>query len=391
MVYEIYEGNIERLEKKLAKIENKCLRYGHEFSYKRVGEVFHERKDENGKTVNVRYITVEASGTAVIDGWEFVASLEYTEKGNLVKGLGKYEVPARYYECAPYCEHCKTNRFRKYSFVVRNTETGEFKQVGKNCLCDFTHGASAESYTEYVSWFNELIKGETPMDGYRGSNWYETERYARYVAETIRHFGYAKSDSPDSTKWLAFEIMDVTHGNAMGMRPEDVRKLEDMIEHVGFDADSDYAVAKTAAVMAFALNGDDDTNYRHNLKVIAESEYIKSSSFGLLASAFPAYDREMERIAEERKRAEAEGGSEYVGNVGERITIEVAEAVCVTGWETAYGWTGIWKITDTKGNVFTWKTGNSVGDGVKKLVGTVKGHTEFRGCKQTELTRCTAK
>lgn len=39
-------------------------------------------------------------------------------------------------------------------------------------------------------------------------------------------------------------------------------------------------------------------------------------------------------------------------------------------------------------NVFTWKTSTWVEDGVQTIKGTVKAHNEFRGTKQTELTRC---
>lgn len=50
MEYAIYEGNMERLEKKLTRIFNKCKAYGCDFHYQQTGEVFKELKDENGKT-----------------------------------------------------------------------------------------------------------------------------------------------------------------------------------------------------------------------------------------------------------------------------------------------------------------------------------------------------
>lgn len=45
MTYKIFEGNLERLEKKLTKISNKCTKYGCDFHYQQVGEVFEEVKD----------------------------------------------------------------------------------------------------------------------------------------------------------------------------------------------------------------------------------------------------------------------------------------------------------------------------------------------------------
>lgn len=106
--------------------------------------------------------------------------------------------------------------------------------------------------------------------------------------------------------------------------------------------------------------------------------------------------------------------SEYVGEVGKRLNITLT----YTGtahWEvdaTKQFWNGRWgreetrdvylhKFKDEKGNVFTWKTGNPlgywdedgqwvcIGEGTQiTLKGTVKEHSEYKGIKQTVLTRC---
>jgi hypothetical protein len=65
----------------------------------------------------------------------------------------------------------------------------------------------------------------------------------------------------------------------------------------------------------------------------------------------------------------------------------------------------IYKFTDADGNVFVWKTTGSVGEDRTdnigrdyfykpengesvKVSGTIKEHNEYRGEKQTVLTRC---
>ena len=45
--YAIYEGNLERLEKKIQTIKNKCIKYGASFHYAVVGEEFRSYKDHN--------------------------------------------------------------------------------------------------------------------------------------------------------------------------------------------------------------------------------------------------------------------------------------------------------------------------------------------------------
>ena len=63
----------------------------------------------------------------------------------------------------------------------------------------------------------------------------------------------------------------------------------------------------------------------------------------------------------------------------------------MTTWETDYGLTKIFKIVDVNGNVYTWKTSGGISDDAKEIVGTVKSHNEYRGIKQTELTRVRTK
>jgi len=80
----------------------------------------------------------------------------------------------------------------------------------------------------------------------------------------------------------------------------------------------------------------------------------------------------------------------YVGAVGEKITITAS--VRATGtFETQYGITHVYTMTDASGNVLVWKTGTRIDEGTMTITGTVKAHSEYRGARQTELTRCKVK
>lgn len=193
MKYAIPEENIEALEKKLVRISNKCKKYGCEFKYERLGEHFEERLvetvDDFGnacgrRKVVIKCIDVEVEGEAKVNGWKFIASLDYTDAGNIIRGVGNIEIPERYYSCKPWCEHCKTARDRKKSYIVYNGE--EFKQVGKACLKDFTGGLSAEAAAAFESAMKEI---ETASE-FRSSGWnksyYEVKKYMVCAAEAIR-------------------------------------------------------------------------------------------------------------------------------------------------------------------------------------------------------------
>ena len=393
--YAIHEANIERLEKKLQTIKNKCSKYGCEFDYKRVGEEYREVKEHEEEHI-YRYILIEAEGHAVIAGWRFIASLEHTHEGNIIKAADKdFGVPEKYYHADPVCEHCNTKKSRKGTYVIRNEETGDFKQVGKSCLRDYTGGMDAEAIASYISMFDALIQAEEVLEGGRMRFYYDTEEILRYMAETIRHFGYVKSGYGNyGTSSRATDYYAVDHGSRF-LGPEEVVRLRGEMEAAGFDANSPKTIELVTKAREWIAEQPEASNYLHNLKVASALDYADPGNLNILASLFPAYDREIEyqaaKAERERERA-AEAAkaqaSAHVGKVGDRIVVDVDSAKCVTSFNSDFGTTFIYRIVGKDGNVYIWKTGSILNDEIAKIKGTVKEHSEFRGVKQTVLTRC---
>ena len=408
MNYSIPECNMENLEKKLKRIQNKCVKYGCEFKYERIGEHFEEKTiydyddviaEVNGQRVYrswteiVKFIDIDVEGVAAINGWRFAASLEYTEKGNIISGISDLEIPKRFYDCAPWCEHCKTARDRKYSYVVYNEGTGEFKQVGKACLRDFTHGLSAEIAAMSESFLKECEEAsEWKSLGGFTRNYYEVAEYAKYVAETIRIFGYRKNDGiGESTASQAKNFLRCELGARV---PEWVRAEYTGAVAKGFNSKNKESAELAKTVLEWIVNNEKDNNYFHNLKVACSLEFCSPSDLGLIASAFPAYNRELEYEAERREREEKaaaeKASSSWLGNVGERISFKIADFRSITSWETQWGTVSVFKLIDEDGHVCTWKTGNwfSAEECIGKTVkATIKELKEYCGVKQTEITR----
>ncbi len=406
--YAVWEGFMDDLNKKVATIQRKCNRFGCEFHFAKVGEEIREvadytRKDPaTGKEplmVNCKFIICEAEGTAVLNGWEFVASVEHTQKGNIFsKALTDVEIPERYRTSDTYCEHCNSRRHRKGTFIVMNTETGEFKQVGNNCLRDFTGGMSA-SWAAYMASLKTIFEEveERPIGGGWGwyHRYYETEEFLRYTAETIRHFGYSKSTETKSTKSRVCEFFSVSHGDTRFWEREEIDRVRDLMAQVSFNPESDEVKQMVSEALTWISNQEGVNDYMHNLKVVTSLKYVDSGKFGLLVSLFPTWNRELE--AEAKRKAEAEKGaaSEFVGNVGDRLQIEVESVKCLTSWESCYNGysnttTFIWKIVGKDENVYIWKTSKWLDEDKPpvSIKGTVKEHKIFREVKQTELTRC---
>lgn len=101
--------------------------------------------------------------------------------------------------------------------------------------------------------------------------------------------------------------------------------------------------------------------------------------------------------------------SNYFGQKGQRIELALTVEKAVS-FSTMYGDNTVYTFSDAEGNVFVWKTTSLLGidreiqrpgcdwtdwafegahprDGVK-IKATVKDHSEYKGVRQTVLTRC---
>ena len=256
MIYEIYEGNMERLEKKLTRIANKCKKYGCDFKYEQVGETFREIKDDKGNIITARFVQIDVEGKALINDWEFIASVEHTEEGNIIKRANNaVEVPERYYNSKPVCEHCNSRRARKDTYIVRNVKSGEFKQVGKSCLKDFTNGMSAEGIAHYMSLFDAVIEGEAPYPGCHYESYIDKMEGMQFIAETIRKFGYVRSSEYVlSTAGRALNYYDAYYRNVKDR--ETLERIEKEMEAVSFDHNAPEVIAEVKTVLDWIAEQD---------------------------------------------------------------------------------------------------------------------------------------
>lgn len=103
------------------------------------------------------------------------------------------------------------------------------------------------------------------------------------------------------------------------------------------------------------------------------------------------YAKERTAKAEAVKAKNAD--SDYQGSVGERITVTV-KVEKIMSFDSQWGTSDMFLMRDAGSNVYKWMTSSCVdmGEGSEvTLTGTVKKHDDYRGTKQTVLTRCKVK
>lgn len=402
--FAIYEENLPKFEKALNRIKNKCERYDCPFTYNQVGEEFKTETittDEDGTIlaspieITRRFVVVEVEAKPVIDNWELVASLEHTKEGNIIHSINNnINILEKYYNVAPCCEHCNTNRRRKNSFIIRNIKTDEFKQVGKTCLNDFTGNINAEWLAQFYAMFDKLATFEAPQGGYNNNTrYFPVIDLLAYAVAVTNIYGYCKSDTKNATGETVkdFYIVNECGGYPFG---DVTAKIKEKMQSVKFKVtEGDAATAEK--IIAYVDSIEDTNNYIHNIKTLCASDMVAYRNVNLLVSAITCYNRELERKAKVEAHKKEVSKSNHIGNIKDRLTINIASWKCLTSWCNCYdGYnettTFLYQFIDNDGNIFTWKTQKRLDEEtkLKTITGTVKAHNIYRDTKQTELTRC---
>lgn len=78
---------------------------------------------------------------------------------------------------------------------------------------------------------------------------------------------------------------------------------------------------------------------------------------------------------------------EYEGEINVRSVFLISSYSILTTYDTDYGTVNVYKFITQSDNILIWKTHSSLPEGVTIIKATVKAHEEYKGIKQTVLSR----
>lgn len=395
--YRCFKADFDTLTQKINHITKKLDKYNLKWTFNKISESVEEVEvidytnynnvpswqftpEHKGKTpVDVVYYDFDME-TLKLGEYTPIAVLEHgTVEGqqqNLIHVLDEsIIIPAKYRTTKSICEHCNTDRQRNKTVLLRDAN-GNIKQVGTTCIKEYTGIDAADIIALYADIHDIIIDNNKLIMGYDDyinypHNYVKTLDYLTACIDLINNKGYIKNEEQGTpTKVKAWETT---------LRGEQDKKYEQTAQQV-----IDYF--KNA-------NFDESQNFLQNIKVMLSQEYCKESGF--IAYAYIAYNKQIEY--ENKKKAEQEHNalSDYVGNVGDKVQIELT-LKNVYAYETSYNGYNttiqhIYIFTDSNGNCYKWNTANGIEKNIGeqcKIKGSIKGHEDYKGQKQTVLTRC---
>ena len=345
----------------------------------------------NPKTkLGEKWLTVQISGQAPnINGWEFVAKIEHHDEANIVSSPNKQAMPIEYHTIDANCEHCGHDRRRNNTYILKNQENGELKQVGSTCLRDFTGHPNPEVIANYFERLSQLDPGVIielneantgPIDPTsRNSKYYiDPLEYLANVAAVIRNFGwvsktqaYESMDSITPTAPLALDNMFPTqYTKPIAVTSEDYTLAQEALDWIHSQDEEFYA----------------QNNYLHNLWAASQLSAIGYSHIGLMASLINAYKKESEA---QKKKSVVQLPSNYVGAVGDRQEF-ILTVDNVKQFPSQYQYNSfvyLNNMRDNQGNIIIWWGSKELDEGATySMTATIKEHKEYNGVPQTVIS-----
>lgn len=323
--------------------------------------------------------------TPKLNGWEFLSVVMYRPAGNEFVNLTDNDADlSEFVFTDKHCDHCGKKRVRNATFLVRH-EDGQIKQVGSTCLTDYTGVKSPQAVARQMENIFDMfreIRGWGATAGRTTRKFFLVEWLA-FVSMEVRKRGYyvgrdRAQDTGDLTTGERAKtaiLNAVTDPNAVVPTDEDFAAAQKWIDWVRSDEGHE------------VMEKLDSRGGDFGMQLLAacksdDADAVSESTMNIVAPVAAFYNRAQ---ADKDKPV-----SEFQGTVKDKLT-QTLKVTRTFGYQTDYGWTYGYEFIDRTGNVYVWKASKDHSlevDTCYKLTGTVKAHDEFRGSKQTILTRC---
>lgn len=365
------------------------------FAKKKLPLISYEITDESDsvKTVTIKSTFNQSNIKGINVNFEGVVSLIDMDENSKVFTFSNPLIPTFLKSCS--CDECHKKIGRSKYLVFSKTDDVKSRDdlivLGTKCSTNY-FPFNLESYFMGLSEeFDDLYK---ELDEYHGSGSFLSNSYDLselfYVTGMVTD-NFKTYISEGGTKEIVLDIMDSKKPKKF-YEPATI-EFSQMKEWLN-DA---YKVTETSG------------SFENNIhSVIFDGETLRtriSKKFvGLAIYSFVGARKFHEKMEQKKLDAIENSKVEYYGNVGDKFELSLTFDKSF-GFETQFGYNYIHLFRDDENHVFKWSTSNGTylayhktngrsdyldfESGKKYTIkGTIKAHEEYKGMKQTVITRC---
>ena len=362
---------IKRLNKRLEKKGMPLITYTADEKYMAMKDIFpkHTLPKFYGEVmVNVVdfSFTSDFEKFQIETGYEFIAVVDHNE--NLIHSFVE-GVDVERFRTRAVCDHCKTKRNRSKTVILRKGE--ELFQIGTKCLSDFFQKDVNDFVKAMELFSSNHAMSNDPSDYFYGGSSHahcmvELKTILKFAVASVHKYGYVPTSEPNSTRQVVTE--SIFGGNLR-------------VSYTKEDEEEAVKIFKWMKTIPMNVSC-----FLSNLRQIADNGYASPKNFGYVCYAVVEYNKEL------AKKVETKTCGEYFGNVGDKVTLDV---VLANKYETQsyYGYMCYHIFKDDEGHTFVWMTSSrpamKIGESYK-IKASIKEHSEYKGEKQTFITRVKA-
>jgi hypothetical protein len=284
------------------------------------------------------------------------------------------------------CEHCHTARARTNYYFFRNMVTGKLVTIGSTCIGEYF----GLDFAKMLNAINNAVRSFTDIEnldwdeiptGCGGREYYSLESYFIATMLATNNFKdvWVSRDNAVEGFGTSSKVKDILY---------DRNSKEKYEAYAEFSKSGGFTTEFLAGLEKFKEEAD-RSDFLFNVKNALFDENGKLDHSPKNPAVVPwAIWKAMEYVRDTGSNETYEK-SEYIGDVGAKVEIPVT-CIGVHYIDGMYGSVGIFTFVDNNGNVVkSFVSGSFSADVGEKLTirGTVKDQSEYKGRKETNLTR----
>ncbi len=415
------QPRIEKMLKRIARaFQRRGLMFAHSF-----GEIYIQKRKIGGLWFDIRYQDLTITMASLSDDWQVLyttvpADPNEGDGSNAVHMLNPTIDEAEstsllYPKFRDTCDHCTSGkRGRHKTITIRHKQTGGIKTVGTSCLFEYTAidpalvenimaikgaaesgwggGARTEKPTDNIADF--AIKAALYIHSnhaYRTGLGRILLRYD-HIGQEQRQFtnqdeppiGFCSMKGHPQRYMCDYKLEGTTVGTCDWSTSDD-----------GDTATIDPAVAELAQeLIDYATNLSGSNSFEFNCRQVWTSGVVSEKTAGIAGGVVASFLKNRAKVAREAQQAKQVAELEsnnHIGTVGEKHEFGEVSVDFVRLIDGYYGQTTLTKFLTPQGDLIVWfRSGNKTdikqGDTIN-LSGKIKKHDDYKGRKQTVITR----
>jgi hypothetical protein len=306
------------------------------------------------------------------------------------------------------CDECKKsigrNKYFVFSKIGKPVESrNDLVVLGSSCAKNYFPFDLTSYVGNLENFFVELFGDcdDSMGFGFHDSNYVYIRQLFHYVGACTDDFKVYEKDNVTRT---LVELLIKGKKDKDLIYTEPKTKWEDMSQWL-IDAYGDVDKCKSEFEMnihSVIFEPQTESNPEIKFRSDIAMKYLGIACYAFVG-AKKFHDKELERQAREKMYKDGVN-NEYFGEVGDKFEKEFVFEKII-GFEGYYGYTYLLFFRDEEGRVYKWSSSNGSYEGFstesarygtcdyevgKKytLKGSIKDHSEYKGIKQTVITRC---